>query len=109
MRDKELLHAFRDYKTTRGAALPDEVWRDLPAYLDAATPYLDVNDPEDKQLVYSIDLGDQLGKIALRVNVNKTGRVEGLRAAITSNFIQTGGVVEVKNMSTGSQYLQLKK
>lgn len=106
MRDSELMHALRDTKTARGAALPDDVWRDFPLRLDAAKPYLDT---QDGSLMYFIDLGEKSGKVAVRVNYNEKGRFDGVRAKIVSNFVQTGGVVDANNFNTGTQYVPLKK
>lgn len=106
MRDTELLHALRDTKTARGAALPDSVWRDLPNALESATPYLD---SQNNTLIYSVDLGAKLGKVVIRVNYNEKGRFEGVRASVLSNFVATGGVVDVSNMTMGTQFVPLKK
>lgn len=104
MRDTELLHAIRDTKTDRGAALPMEVWSELPRLLETATPYLDTR---DQALVYAIDLGKRWGKVVVRVNYNEKGRFDGVRARIVSNFVQTGGWVEPANIADGSQYVRL--
>ena len=96
MRDTELLHAIRDTKTERGAVLPESVWRDLPNWLDSADPYLDT---QDQALIYAMDLGARVGKVAVRVNFNEKGRFDGVRARIVSNFIQTGGMVNVRNIT----------
>jgi len=106
MRDTELMHALRDSKAARGAALPESVWRDLPVHLAEATVYLDT---QDSSLMYVVELGEKLGKLAVRVNYNAKGRFDGVRARIVSNFVQTGGLVERKNMTTGKQYVELKK
>jgi hypothetical protein len=106
MRDTELLHALRDYKSERGAALPDSVWRDLPTALESATPYLDT---QNNTLVYTIDLGEKLGKVVIRVNYNAKGQFDSVRAKLVSNFAITGGVVDVKNILTDERYLPLKK
>jgi hypothetical protein len=105
MRDNELMHALRDDKALRGAALPDDVWRDLPLHLESAVAYLDT---QDTALIYSIDLGERLGKIAVRMNYNEKGRFDGVRARIVSNFIQTGGVVDQFNQAE-ARYVLLKK
>lgn len=106
MRDTELLHALRETKAARGTALPDSVWRDLPTELARAIPYLDT---QNNALVYTIDLGEQLGKVVIRVNYNTKGQFDGVRAKIVSNFAVTGGVVDVSNMTMGTQYVPLKK
>lgn len=106
MRDTELLHALRDYKSERGAALPDSVWRDLPTELETATPYLDT---QNNTLVYTIDLGEKLGKVVIRVNYNAKGQFDGVRTKQVSNFAITGGVVDVSNVMVGTQYVPLKK
>lgn len=106
MRDTELMHALRDSKAARGAALPESVWRDLPVHLAEAAVYLDT---QDSSLMYVVELGEKLGKLAVRVNYNAKGRFDGVRARIVSNFVQTGGLVERKNMTTGKQYVELKK
>ena len=104
MRDTELLHALRDTKSDRGAAIPDEVWRNLPELLQAAIPYLDT---VDQALIYAIDLGLKVGKVVVRVNYNEKGRFDGIRARIVSNFVQTGGVVEPGDMRS-SRYKAMK-
>ena len=106
MRDTDLMHALRDTKTARGAALPDGVWRDLPLLLATAAVYLDT---QDNSLMYVIELGEKLGKVAVRVNYNAKGRFDGVRLKIVSNFILTGGLVEPKNMHTGTQYVPLER
>ena len=103
MRDTELLHAIRDTKTERGAALPLEVWRDLPRLLEVAEPYLDTN---DQALIYAVELGERWGKLVVRVNRNMKGRFDGVRAHLVSNFVQTGGVIGAGDMN-GSQYMPL--
>lgn len=104
MRDTELLHALRDTKSDRGAAIPDEAWRNLPELLQTAIPYLDT---ADQALIYAIDLGLKVGKVVVRVNYNEKGRFDGIRARIVSNFVQTGGVVEPGDMRS-SRYQALK-
>ena len=105
MRDSELLHALRDSKAARAANLPDEVWRELPELLRKATPFLDT---VDQALIYEIDLGERAGKVVIRVNYNEKGRFDGVRARITSNFVQTGGVLERYNLTSG-RYVTLDR
>lgn len=103
LRDQELAHALRDTKSKRGTALPLQVWRDLPGYLDGARAWLDT---EDLALLYSFDAGAGVGKIVVRVNYNAKGHIGGVRQRITSNFIQTGGLVEAFNLEA-SRYVEL--
>ena len=105
MRDNELLHALRDAKSARGAVLPNDVLRNLPEQLDTAEAYLDT---KDQALIYAIDLGKRLGKVVVRVNYNERGRFDGARARITSNFVQTAGMVDKFNLRE-ARYLPLKK
>ena len=104
MRDTELVHALRDTKAARGAALADKVWRDLPAMLQDAAAYLDT---QNNTLLYAVDLDERAGKVVIRVNYNEKGRFDGARSRITSNFVQTGGVVDKDNLQE-SRYVQLK-
>ncbi len=107
LRDHELLHALRDSKATRGATLGLEVWQQLPDLLDSAVPYLDT---EDQALIYLIELPDTpagAGKVVVRVNYNEKGRFDGQRAKITSNFIQTGGLLEYVNIAVDARYVRL--
>ena len=106
LRDNELLHALRDVKSDRGATIPVDVWKDLPAYLSNATPYLDSHDPA---LIYAFDLPDGLGKVLVRVNYTEKARVDGKRTRFTSNFVRTGGVVKPADMQSGAQYIELKR
>jgi hypothetical protein len=105
MRDAELLHALRNTKTARGAALPIDVWRDLPRLLETADPYLDTR---DQALLYAIDLGPRWGKVVVRINFNEKGRFDGVRDRIVSNFVQTGGMVDPANFAEPHMIL-LKK
>jgi hypothetical protein len=96
LRDDELLHALRDTKADRGATLPLDVWRNLPAVLVGAPAYLDT---VDQALLYLIDVAGDLGKVVVRVNYNAKGQFGGVRARITSNFIRTGGLIEPRNLA----------
>jgi hypothetical protein len=105
LRDTELLHALRETKTARGAALPVEIWRNLPQLLKTAEVYYDTTDPA--VLVYVFNSGT--GKVAIRVSytlkTNATGqkRVEG-------NFIVSGGVVDPRSITASrSQYILLER
>lgn len=90
LRDHELVHALREAKTDRGTALPMDVWRDLPRHLEGARAFLDT---QDRALVYEVDAGGDIGKVVVRVNYNETGRFDGARRRVSSNFIRTGGLV----------------
>ncbi len=107
MRDTELLHALRDTKVTRGAHLTEDFWAQLPRQLAQATPYLDT---ADQALLYAVPLPDgKVGKIVIRLNYTDKARLGRQRQRVTANFIQTGGVVVDKNLSTGVQYIRLDK
>lgn len=95
MRDTELMHSLRDSKALRGAALPDQVWRDLPLLLDSAIPYLDT---QNNTLLYVMDLGANAGKVVVRINYNEKGRFDGVRQRVVSNFVVTGGTLEVGDL-----------
>lgn len=51
---------MRDNKSQRGAAIPDNVWRNLPSELENANAYLDT---KNNTVLYAIDLGSDLGKV----------------------------------------------
>ncbi|MFC7459786.1 phage minor head protein [Hydrogenophaga defluvii] len=105
MRDSELLHALRDSKSARDAALPADVWSQLPDLLRGATPYLDT---QDQALIYALPLGDgRVGKVVVRLNYGDKARLGRERARVTANFVQTGGVVADINLTTGTQYMRL--
>lgn len=103
LRDRELIHAVRDSKTGRSAALPLAVWLKLPEYLESAVPYLDT---ADVALLYAFDLPGESGKVVVRMNRIEKIRDNGVRTKINSNFIVTGGVVEPGNL-TESRYVPL--
>jgi len=105
LRDQELLHALRDAKADRGAALPEAVWRDLPRYLAKATPYLDT---QDQALVYAFDLPEGTGKVLVRVNYTEKMRDGDQRIKVTANFIRTAGIVDPMNIAGDSRYQELK-
>lgn len=100
LRDHELTHAIRDAKH---AALPLDVWLDLPVYLDRAEVYLDTN---NGTLLYAFDLPGVTGKVIVRVNYTNKVRVDGKRQNIVSNFIATGGVIEKANLAE-SRYVRM--
>jgi hypothetical protein len=104
LRDQELLHGLRDAKAGLGTALPVSVWRDLPALLAGAKPYLDT---VDHALVYAIDLGAELGKVVVRVDYSDKVRIEGERQRIRANFIRTGGRVDRGNIEGDRRYVPL--
>ncbi len=103
MRDHELVHALRDTKDARGAALPMEVWLNLADYLDKAKPYLDT---VNGTLLYAFELPGVTGKVVVRVNHSKKVKDAGKRTVINSNFIVTGGVIDEKHMGM-SRYVPL--
>ncbi|MCX7258021.1 MAG: phage minor head protein [Polaromonas sp.] len=105
MRDTELMHALRDTKAVRGAAMPESVWRDLPLQLEAASVYLDT---DNNTLLYVVDMGERVGKVIVRVNYNEKGRFDGVRGRIVSNFVVTGGMANAANMNE-SRYVPLSK
>lgn len=106
LRDDELLHALRDYKDTRGASLPLEIWQNLRENLSEAIPYLDT---EDQALIYVFEVRDGLGKVVVRVNYKEKGRFDGVRERITSNFIRTGSIVDPVNIENDARFIKLLK
>lgn len=105
LRDQELVHALREAKAVRGTTLPVDVWRRLPDLLDAAAAYLD---DQDQALVYVIDAGGAVGKVVVRVNYNAKGQLGGERMRITSNFIRTGGIVDLPDIAGNARYKKLR-
>jgi hypothetical protein len=95
LRDEELLHALRDAKAGRDQALPVEVWRELPRWLEQADPYLDTLDPG---LLYAFDLPPDKGKVVVRINYVDKVRQDGKRARVVANFVRTGSIVAEHNL-----------
>jgi len=107
LRDAELIHALREVKAGRGAGLSEATWRELPALLEKATPYLDT---VDAGIVYVFDASVGLGKVAVRVNYASKVRAGGKRDRMTSNFIRTGGLIDPVNVVTEvTRYVELRK
>ena len=105
--DHELLHSLRPIKDGRGQALPEDVWANLPDYLDKADIYFDTEKPA---IVYAFDVNDRIGKVVVRVNyIDKTRTADGKRSKIIANFISTGGVVNASDLQGGGRYKPLKK
>lgn len=107
LRDHELVHAIRDYKDARGSVLPLDVWLEISAHLDSATPYLDML---DRALIYAFDIPEQTGKIVVRINYSS----KVARKVIESNFIRTGGLIEPQDLlellpNGESRYVLLKR
>ncbi len=105
IRDRELLHALRNVKNERGAALPSFVWENLPRLLKSAAIYLD---KKDNALMYVIELPERAGKVVVRMNYAEKGRLGGERVNIVANFVRTGGVVD-KDNPLEARYERLKK
>jgi len=96
LRDSELLHALRETKSGRGAALPMSTWENLPKHFDDAEVYLDA---EDKALLFAFDgSGKGKAKVVVRVNYSDKLRVNGQRETVTANFVRTGGMVEAGDL-----------
>lgn len=106
LRDDELVHALRAYKANHGGTLPLAIWRGLRELLAIATPYLDT---VDLALVYAFDVKNALGKILVRINYKEKARFDGVRDRVTSNFIRTGGMVEIDNIALDARYKKLEK
>jgi Phage Mu protein F like protein len=106
MVDGELIHALRDAKTARGAALPIDIWLNLPKYLEAADIYYDTQDPA---LVFAIDADGVAGKVVVRVNYAKKIRLSGERENLKANFITTGGLLTDSDIKSVLRYSKLKK
>lgn len=106
MRDSALVHALRDTKAARGAALPEWVWSGLPTLLASAEPLLDV---VDRALVFALSLPERAGKVVVRVDYAEKVRLGDQRARVRANFVQTGGVVEPYNLNPSQgQYVPLR-
>lgn len=103
LRDAELVHAIRDTKVDRGAALPLAVWLNLPKYLDSAQAYYDTI---NQNVVYAFDLPGVAGKVAVELNQLRKLRDAGARKRVLSNFIVTGGVIQ-PNTLADSRYKSL--
>jgi hypothetical protein len=105
LRDRELIHAIRDSKVDRGAALPLDVWLNLADYLDGAKPYYDrIN----QNVIYAFDLPGNAGKVAVELNRLEKVRDANNRKKVLSNFIVTGGIVRPENLAE-SRYMALDK
>lgn len=104
MRDTEVMHALRDSKAARGAALPESVFADLPALLPAAPVYLDTT---NDTLLYVVSLPGQVGKVVVRVNYAEKGQFDGARAKLTANHVVTGGLIDASNLGA-THYVRLK-
>lgn len=106
MVDADLIHALRDVKTARGAALPIDIWLNLPKYLADADIYYDMQDPA---LVFAIDAEGVVGKVVVRVNYAKKIRLEGKRENLKANFVSTGGLLGSNAIKNIARYLKLKR
>lgn len=105
--DHELLHSLRPIKDGRGQTLPEDIWANLPDYLNKADIYFDTEKPA---IVYAFDVNDRIGKVVVRVNyIDKTRTADGKRSKIIANFISTGGVVNASDLQGGDRYKPLKK
>lgn len=106
MVDADLIHALRDVKIVRGAALPIDIWLNLPKYLADADIYYDMQDPA---LVFAIDAEGVVGKVVVRVNYAKKIRLEGKRENLKANFVTTGGILTNGDIKSVARYFKLNK
>jgi len=105
IRDAEMLHAIRALKEARQAAVPEDLWRQLPDLLKTAEVYLDT---EDKTaLMFVVDYPPRLAKFVIRVNMSLKTRLDGVRETLVANFIQTAGLLPPGNIRGDAKYLRL--
>jgi hypothetical protein len=111
--DDVLLHAIRDAKINRRSNLPLTTWENLPKLMEKAKVYFDSEDPA---LLYVFTTGstpaNEVEKVVIRVNYTEQTRpagTKGKRTKITTNFIRTGGYVDVYNIENESRYVRLGK
>ncbi len=87
--DKGLLHAARDTKAERGAALSREELRQLPELITKAEMVL--WDTQDPALLYVFASEDKKGKVVVRVNQRRKGE--------TINRVVTTGRVKAEDLN----------
>ena len=99
MPDYKFDHATRPQKRQRGAALSDEVFKNLLAYLLCADVYWD---NQKENLVYFFKVKDlpkgKVAKIAVRLGIKQEILISGVRVSLISNFVATGGMEYLKNI-----------
>ncbi|MBB4844988.1 SPP1 gp7 family putative phage head morphogenesis protein [Paucibacter oligotrophus] len=104
LRDTEVMHALRDSKVARGAAVPENVLADLPNHLPGAAVYLDT---VNNTLVYAMSLPGQVGKVVVRVNYSEKGRLGAERMKITANHVATAGIIQASDL-LAARYVRMK-
>jgi hypothetical protein len=102
LRDRELIYAIRDAKIEHGGALPVEVWRNLPTYLQTAQPFLDT---QNQALLYVFDLPGRACKVVIRLSRVKKISGAGQRHKTLTNF---SGMIRAENLN-GNRCLALGK
>jgi len=108
--DDALLHGIRDTKAARGAALPLSTWKNLPALMDGAEVWLDTLDNR-LLFVFQSDGSGKMEKVAVAVNYVEKARLagtKGKRQKLRSNYIRTGGLVDILNIDNNPRYVFLR-
>lgn len=97
--DKTVLHARRDSKVSRGAALTEEEIKQIPMVL--AKPEMVLWDNQDPALLYVFSSKDSKNKIV--VQVWRAHKKHGY-----GNRVATTGKVQLKNITNDPRYEKIK-
>jgi len=105
--DRQIVHAARDAKTTRGAALPANVLRDLSGLMERpAAVYLDKTAKGGPTLVYALDApADPVGRTP-RVVV-KVGDADKRLKHHVHNWIATAGYEDPSTLASRKRFDRL--
>ena len=93
LRDKQLLHLFRDSKKRRDATLSYNSIQQLPKLINEPLAiYYDELDPALVYVISSVEVSSE--KVIVRINYSETIREDNIRQDVRSNFIRSAGRVD---------------
>lgn len=105
---KQVMHAARDTKSSRGRAVPPDQLRHMPDILASPTAVLLDKVGGELLYVFSVPGETQRGKLVFRFDyIEKAKGPEG-RKAVTSNSFRTAGMVETRVLTDPNTYEVLK-
>lgn len=107
VRDVDVLHALRDSKAAKAAAISPSVYRRLPELLARATAVILEVGSTPPALLYVVDLvgeDGQVAKLVVQLDMPVKIRVEDARRAVPLNLVRTATVMDSQALQDRTRY-----